>query len=238
MAMEFLIIIPAFNEEEALTRTVETALKCPDADILIVDDGSTDATRGLAASLARRHARVSAIHLPLNCGIGSAMQSGFLYAERKGYQYAAQFDGDGQHSLDSLREMLERTKREKLDLCIGSRFLDLSPENFKSTRLRRFGIAFLARLISLLVGSKVTDPTSGLRIYGRRAIEVFAGCYPDDYPEPEALLVASRRGFRIAEIPATMFERQGGNSSIRYLRTAYYMVKVTLAILIERLRGI
>ncbi len=235
--MSFLIIIPAFNESEILERTVETALLCDDADILIVDDGSTDGTTLRACEMAAQNQRVDSISLPVNCGIGSAMQSGFLYAARYGYQAAAQFDGDGQHSVESLLQLRQKARDENLDLCIGSRFLDLSSENFQSTPLRRFGILFLAKLISLLVGSRVTDPTSGLRVYGRRAIELFAQCYPDDYPEPEALLLASRKGFRIAEAPAVMFERQTGSSSIRYLKTAYYMIKVTTAILIERMRG-
>ncbi len=235
--MNLLIIIPAFNEQDALPRTVEAALKCPRADVLIVDDGSTDNTRGIAETLSRQHPRVESVSLAGNRGIGSSMQCGFLYAARNNYTYAAQFDGDGQHSVESLQEMLDQSRHDDLDLCIGSRFLDLSKENFKSTWLRRFGIRFLARLISLLIGFKVTDPTSGLRIYGRRAIETFAECYPDDYPEPEALLIASRNRFRVAEMPAMMYERQDGYSSIHHLKTAYYMSKVTLAILIERLRG-
>jgi len=235
--MDTLIIIPAYNEEGNLGKAVQDALQCPAADILIVNDGSTDRTRDTAENLAAENPRVASISLPLNSGIGSAMQSGFIYAVRNNYTYAAQFDGDGQHSSRSLTEMLKKTREEKLDLCIGSRFLDLSPENFKSTRLRRFGIAFLARLTSLLVDCKVTDPTSGLRIYGRRAIEIFAQYYPDDYPEPEALLIASRNNLRIKELPAEMYAREAGQSSIHHFRTAYYMSKVTLAILIEKMRS-
>ncbi len=235
--MEFLIIIPAYNEEEALPRVVEAALQCPEADVLIINDGSTDDTRRKAEKLAEENKRVEALSMPINRGIGASMQCGFIYAARHGYQMAAQFDGDGQHSVESLQKMLQKTREEKLDLCIGSRFLDLSPDNFQSTWLRRFGIIFLARLISLLIGFKVTDPTSGLRIYGKRAIEVFAACYPDDYPEPEALLIAARNRLRVAETEARMYERLDGSSSIRHLKTAYYMSKVTMSILVERLRG-
>ncbi len=233
-----LVVVPAFNEEEALPGCVADLLAtCPEVDALIVNDGSTDGTARVAAALAAAQPRLRYLSLPYNCGIGATVQCGLLYARDHGYDWAVQYDGDGQHDPAFLQPLVRHAATHQLDLCVGSRFLDLDTPNFRSTWLRRRGILFFARLIGLLAAVRVTDPTSGFRAYGRRAIGLFARFYPEDYPEPEALFRCARNGLRVGEFPVQMRERQGGVSSIRYLKTSYYMLKVTLAILIDRVRA-
>ena len=237
--MKFLIIVPAYNEEAAITGTLAGLASLHEAaDVVVINDGSHDATSARVAAFAAAHPWVTQVVLPFNAGIGSAMQTGFAYAVRRGYEYAVQFDGDGQHPAEQVLGLVAKAREQQLDLCVGSRFLDDHAASFRSTWARRVGIRFFAWLISLLVREPVTDPTSGFRVYGRRALEVFARTYPDDYPEPEALFWCFRNKLRVAEVPVAMLERQGGQSSIRYLRTLYYMVKVTMAILIDRLRNL
>jgi glycosyltransferase involved in cell wall biosynthesis len=235
-----LIVIPAFNEEEALPR-MRPALESlpPGYEVLLVNDGSTDRTGEVAERLARQLARpLHVVHLPLNSGIGAAVQTGYLFAaSRGGYDYVIQFDGDGQHPAEAIPELVKACVERGLDLCIGSRFLVPRAEGFQSTFLRRVGIRFFARLIGLLTGAKVTDPTSGFRCAGVRAWSSFARRYPEDYPEPESLFWCARNGLKVGEVAVRMHERQGGVSSIGQLRSVYYMVKVSLAILMDGLRS-
>lgn len=233
-----LAVVPAFNEEEALGDCVRELLSvCPQVDVLIVNDGSTDATAKVAGQLAQESGRVQWTSLPFNCGIGATVQTGLMFALANQYSFAVQYDGDGQHDPKYIIPMVEEAREKGLDLCVGSRFIDVHSDSFRSTRLRRIGIIFFARLIGALASVKVTDPTSGFRVYRRKAIELFAEHYPEDYPEPEALFRCARNGLKVGEYPVQMRERQGGRSSIRYMRTAYYMVKVTLAILVDRIRS-
>ncbi len=237
--MKNLIVLPAFNEEQALPRTVAGLQTLPDNyEVLIVNDGSGDSTGSVAERLAvESRLPLHVLHLPMNSGIGVAVQSGYVFANRRGtYQYVIQCDADGQHDANFIPALVEACERGQLDLCVGSRFLEGLEDNFRSTPLRRIGIRFFAWLISLLSGIKVTDPTSGFRCAGPRAWRRFAQFYPEDYPEPESLFWCARNRLRIGEIPVRMRERQGGVSSIRYLRTGYYMLKVTIAILLDRLR--
>lgn len=232
-------MIPAYNEEEAIGRTLGALLQhCPSADVLVLNDGSTDATARVVDDLVARlkTRRIRLINLPLNTGIGGAIQTGFIHAVRGRYDYAVQHDGDGQHDSAAIPLLLAEAQAKNLDLCVGSRFLAPAGEGYRGTILRRVGITFFARLISLLAGVRVTDPTSGFRIYSRRAIAVFSRYYPTDYPEPEALSYCVRNSLRVAEFPVTMRHREGGQSSIRHFHTAYYMVKVTLAILVDWIR--
>lgn len=238
--MRNLIVMPAFNEEEALPKTVASLARLPRGfEALIVNDGSTDRTGPVAEALAESAPLpVHVVHLPVNSGIGVAVQTGYRFAaERGGYRYVIQFDSDGQHDENALVPMVQQCERDGLDLCIGSRFLDANGSGFRSTFTRRIGIRFFANLIGLLSGVPVTDPTSGLRCAGPRAWKRFAECYPEDYPEPESLFWCARNGLRVGELPVTMHERQGGVSSIRHLRTAYYMLKVTMSIVFDRLRA-
>lgn len=233
-----LVVIPAFNEEAALAATVERLQALPDGfEILIVNDGSRDRTLQVAKRLAgESRVPLHVVSLTTNWGIGVAVQTGYVFARQHDrFQYVIQFDADGQHPPEALVELVEACERRGLDLCVGSRFLG-DTEGFRSTWLRRIGIRFFIGLIRLLSRAEITDPTSGLRCAGPRAWEKFALAYPEDYPEPESLFWCLRHGLRVGEIPVTMRERQGGVSSIRAWKPAYYMLKVTLAIVVESFR--
>lgn len=232
MNPKILIIIPAFNENETIQKLIqEIRSSIPQADLLIVNDGSSDDTEEKA-----QKAGALVASLPCNLGIGGAVQTGYQIAAEGNYDVAVQIDGDGQHDPLYADQLIQPILDGKLDLCIGSRFLDPASENYRSTWARRFGIRFFCRLLGFLTGLQLTDPTSGFRATGRKLIRSFASYYPVDFPEPEAVKIAKRQGARIGEIPVRMRERQGGRSSIRYFATLYYMTKVTLAILIDTLK--
>jgi glycosyltransferase involved in cell wall biosynthesis len=207
-------------------------------EIVVVDDGSRDRTAAVCLETARSsRLPVHLLRLAMNSGIGVAVQTGYRFAAQDGgYDYVVQFDADGQHDAASVGVLVDTCRGQDLDLCVGSRFLRAERGNFRSTYLRRLGIRFFCRLIGLLSGVPVTDPTSGFRCAGPRAWKQFARGYPDDYPEPESLFWCVRHGLRIGEVPVRMHARQGGASSIRDWRAVYYMLKVSLAILIDRLR--
>jgi hypothetical protein len=230
---DLLVIVPAFNEAQAIGQVIEDlrSLELP-LDILVVNDGSIDAT----SELARATGQALVVDLPKNLGIGGAVQTGFKYAVRNGYQAAVQFDGDGQHVAAELAGLLGKLQGDGISMVIGSRFLAEEPTGYRSTFVRRIGIRLFQAVNSLLIGQRVTDNTSGFRAYDRQAIEFLALHYPLDYPEPEAVILLGRNGFRIAEATTRMRERQTGGSSIAGLSGAYYMVKVLLAILMTALR--
>ncbi len=241
--MKNLIVLPAYNERSTLPRTVAKLQELPASyEFLIVNDGSTDDTGEIADEMADRlseegRMRLRVVHLRENCGIGVAVQTGYLFAVKNpGYRYVIQFDSDGQHDVSSILDLVRVSEQRELDLCIGSRFIHDDPSGFRSTRLRRLGIRFFCRLLRLLSGVQVTDPTSGFRCAGPRAWKRFARRYPDDYPEPESLFWCLRHGLRVGEVPVRMHERQGGISSIRAIGSLYYMTKVTLAIIVDRIR--
>jgi glycosyltransferase involved in cell wall biosynthesis len=235
-----LLVIPAFDEEEALPQTLARLEGLPEGfEVLVVNDGSGDRTGEVARRAALGHRLpVHVVALPANSGIGAAVQTGYLFgARRGGYRYIIQFDADGQHDAAYVAALVRECEARRLDLCIGSRFLDGGGRGFRSSFTRRLGIRFFCGLIGLLAGARVTDPTSGFRCAGPRAWRGFAERYPDDYPEPEALFWCLRHRLRVGEVPVRMHERQGGVSSIRYFKTIYYMLKVSLAILLDRVRG-
>lgn len=234
-----LVVIPAYNEQASLPGTIGALQSLPDSfELLVVNDGSTDDTSRLARELAGgSRLPLHVVDLPLNGGIGVAVQTGYLFAAQAGrFRYVIQFDADGQHDAQAILTLVEACEDRHLDLCLGSRFLDARPGVFRSTAFRRAGIRFLAWLIGVLGRTHVTDPTSGFRCAGPRAWRDFAQRYPDDYPEPESLYWCIRNRLRVGEVPVRMFERVGGRSSIRSLRSLYYMVKVTLAIAVDLLR--
>ena len=223
-----LIIIPAYNESESILKTIEMVKKAaPDYDYIVINDCSKDNTREILV-----RSKVPYIDLPINLGIGGAVQTGYKYAADNGYQIAVQIDGDGQHDPGYLKAMEKAMADKGLDMVIGSRFIE--NEGFQSSRLRRLGISFFSRLIRLCTGHTITDPTSGLRMAGKKAIDLFTVNYPKDYPEPETVVFAIIQGCRIGEVPVVMNERQGGVSSINPGKSIYYMVKVSLAILMAR----
>lgn len=225
-----LIIIPAYNEAENIENTIKNIqVRAPGFDYVIINDCSTDDTK----EICERNG-YNIVSLPINLGIGGAVQTGYQYALEYDYDIAVQVDGDGQHDPAFLEEMCSMLVSRQLDMVIGSRFID--KKGFQSSAIRRFGIVYFTRLIQLLTKKKITDPTSGLRMANRKVIKLFAADYPRDYPEPESVTSIIKKGCRIEEIPVIMQERQGGVSSISPLKSIYYMIKVTLAILIEMIR--
>ncbi len=224
--MRVAVIVPSFNEGRNLPRLAEgLRVHAAGCDICVVDDGSTDDTASVAASLGW-----TVLRLPLNLGIGGAVQAGYLWALERGHDVAVQIDGDGQHDPAFLDALLAPVKAGQADLVIGSRFL--TDGGFRSTAVRRAGIRYLSWFLRLRCGARVTDATSGFRAASRSAIELFARYYPSDYPEPEAIALAKRAGLRLAEVPVRMSERAHGQSSITALRTLYYLVKVSLALVL------
>jgi glycosyltransferase involved in cell wall biosynthesis len=230
--MRVAAIVPAFNEARNLPRLAE-ALRAhaPALEVCLVDDGSTDDTAQVAASLGW-----TVLPLPMNLGIGGAVQAGYLWALERGHDVAVQIDGDGQHDPAFLETLIAPIRAGQADVVIGSRFL--SEGGFRSTLVRRAGIRYLSWFLRLRCGARVTDPTSGFRAAGRQAIALFARYYPSDYPEPEAVALTRRAGLRLAEVPVRMHEREHGRSSITMLRSLYYLVKVSLALVLLPQRGV
>lgn len=223
-----LVIIPAYNEETSIGPVIRDVQNhAPEADILVVNDGSSDRTESCA-----REAGAKVLTLPYNVGIGGGMQTGYLYAKQMGYDVAVQMDADGQHPAGELHKLMAGIAEQ--DLVIGSRFLGAA--TFRSSTVRRMGIAFFSRLVSWVTGERFTDTTSGFRAAGRKVIELYAQYYPADYPEVESIVYLKRQGCRIAEVPVVMRPRMAGRSSITPWRSAYYMVKVTLSVLMSAIR--
>lgn len=228
--MKKLVIIPAYNERNSIEGTISDIRKnAPDFDYIVINDCSKDDT----LEVCRNH-DIPVLNLPINLGIGGAVQTGYLYALKNGYDIAVQFDGDGQHDAKFLDAMAETLVKEQADMVIGSRFID--NKGFQSSGIRRTGIRFFAFLTGVLFGKKITDATSGMRMCNKRVIELFVKDYPRDYPEPETVCRLLRKKCKVVEVPVIMRERAAGVSSISPGKSIYYMLKVTMAILIERLR--
>lgn len=218
-----LVIIPAFNEAGCIVNTVNDIIEnAPEFDYVVINDCSRDDTYKLCVE----HG-FNVVNLPINSGIGAAVQTGYLYAKRYGYKYAIQVDGDGQHDAAFLGTMARYMEKHETGMLIGSRYIE--KQGFQSSGLRRFGIKYFTVLIKILTGMRITDPTSGMRMVGRDIIEYFAEEYPKDYPEPETAVTIVKRGWTVDEIPVVMKERQAGTSSISPKRSVYYMIKVSLA---------
>lgn len=226
-----LLVVPAWNEAGSLPGLLGALrTQYPQYDVLVVNDGSTDAT----TEVARVHG-ATVVELACNLGIGSAVQTGFLYAQRYGYDAVVRVDADGQHPPEAVADLLRSLDEMHADVVIGSRFLEAG--GFRSSWLRRVGISWLGFLIRILTHQRITDCTSGFCAYRREAVEFLAQHYPQDYPEPEGVVLLVRNGFRLVEVPVVMRRRQVGRSSIRGLRTVYYMIKVTLAVLVAAMRS-
>ncbi len=224
-------IIPAFNEERSIARQCDEIRKnSGEFDILVVNDCSEDGTGSRCLEN-----DIKVIDHAINLGIGGAVQTGYRYAAAGGYEVAVQIDGDGQHDAAYLGVMYDALVKENADMVIGSRFL--VNEGFRSSPLRRIGIRYFSVLIKILTGQTITDPTSGYRMVGSRLINEFADDYPQDYPEPESVVRAIRQGKKIVEVPVRMRDRSFGKSSIGLAASVYYMIKVTIAIVLERMRN-
>jgi glycosyltransferase involved in cell wall biosynthesis len=229
-----LAIVPAYNESDSIADVIgELRSHAPGFDVLVIDDGSTDGTAEVA-----RGSDAMVIRHPFNLGIGGAMQSGSAFAAENGYVIAVQVDGDGQHDARHVDDLLAHLRdHPELDMVTGSRFIAAEADGYRSSASRRVGIRIFAGVISVITRQRVTDPTSGFRMTGRRGIELFARDYPHDYPEVEAILMMHAHQLKSAELPVTMRSRAAGVSSINSTRSVYYMVKVLVAIFIGLFRA-
>ncbi len=227
-------IVPAYNEEKAIAAVVNDINLVAkqnnlSVDVVVVNDCSKDNTAEICSKL-----NCVALNLPINLGIGGAVQTGFKYAFENGYDFAIQIDGDGQHPANEIPKLVKKAIENNIDIVIGSRFID--KQGFQSSAIRRFGINYFKSLNRFLVGAVVNDSTSGFRLINKKVLEKVSEYYPDEYPEPEAIIIYSMNKFSIAEVPVTMKERQGGVSSIGTFSSIYYMFKVSLAILYTYIR--
>ncbi|MBI4378324.1 MAG: glycosyltransferase family 2 protein [Nitrospinae bacterium] len=226
MNKNILAIVPAYNEENSIAGVIGDIKRyLPEADIVVINDASADRT----ADVVRVIPGVRIIDLPINLGIGSAVQTGFRYALRNNYDMAVQIDGDGQHMASEVKKVLRPVIDGIADMSIGSRYLE--KKGFLSSPLRRFGNFIFMIVNSTLIRQRITDNTSGFRAYSKEALRFLNRYYPSDYPEPESVVLLARSGFRIMEVPVIMKERIAGESSITPVKTIYYMIKVMLAIL-------
>jgi len=234
MKKKIAVIVPAYNEESAIANVVNdiNLLQAGDnfhLDVVVVNDCSKDQTAKIVKKL-----NCILLDLPVNLGIGGAVQTGFKYAYINSYDYAIQVDGDGQHPPAEIPKLLNHICKTNVDIVIGSRFLD--KKGFMSTFFRRIGIIYFKYLIKFFTGNTITDSTSGFRIINRKILNIVKDNYPDEYPEPESIILYSWHNFTIAEVPVVMLERQGGQSSIRAFTSLYYMLKVSIAIFFTYIR--
>jgi Glycosyltransferases involved in cell wall biogenesis len=227
--LKVLVIIPAYNEQENINYVIDNLINnYSQFDYVVINDCSTDNTKKILESN-----NYNCINLPVNLGIGGGVQTGYKYALQQDYDIAIQMDGDGQHDPKYFESVIEPIKQGHADIVIGSRFIE--KDGFQSTLLRRFGINFLSSLIRIISGTRIKDVTSGYRAVNRKFIEIYANEYAQDYPEPEAIVHACMHDAKIMEFPVIMFERISGKSSISPFKSIYYMIKVSLAIILYRI---
>lgn len=232
--MKIAAIVPAYNEETSIAAVVEDILQLASAQklfitVVVVNDCSKDATSDIISKL-----NCVALHLPVNLGIGGAVQTGFKYAVENGFDCAIQIDGDGQHPASEIPKLIRAAQEQQLDVVIGSRFI--SKSGFQSSATRRLGINYFKWLNRFLVGVLINDSTSGFRLINKKTLEIVSENYPDEYPEPEAIILYALQHLKIGEVAVQMKERQGGTSSIGAFSSIYYMFKVSLAIMYTFIR--
>ena len=227
MDKKILIIAPAYNEEKSIDEVLKSIHReCSFCDIVVINDGSIDAT----AKIAERN-DVNVISVPYNLGIGGAVQTGLLYAQKNDYDIAVQLDADGQHKAEEVNKLINTLGKESADMVLGSRFMDKN--DYPSTFMRRLGNVIFSGLIAMVTKQFFTDSTSGFRAFSKRAINFLAKNYPTDFPEPESLVILKKHGFKVSEVPVSMEERQGGQSSVTKFKAIYFMVSISIAILID-----
>lgn len=230
--MKVLLIIPSYNEEENVLNNYKRIIKHNEKyktnyDVIIVNDGSKDKTEKIC-----KENNIPYISLIHNLGIGGAVQTGYKYAYEHGYDVAVQFDGDGQHDVRYVENIIKPIKDKKADMVIGSRFIDKRSSEFKTSRARRIGIKLISFFIKIITKKKIYDTTSGFRAVDKKLIERFASDYPVEYPEPVSTTEVLRLGYRVEEVPVSMNERENGVSSIKAWKNVYYMINVILSIVI------
>jgi glycosyltransferase involved in cell wall biosynthesis len=235
MNKKVLIIIPCYNEEASISNVIKSlrSLDLPKAyflDILVINDCSKDNTKEVVKYLG-----VKMLDLSINLGIGVAVQSGLIYAFNNDFDFAIQLDGDGQHPASEIIKILIHQSQTNANIVIGSRFIE--KQGFQSSFARRMGINYFHWINRVITGIKIYDTTSGFRLFDRKAMKVSLRHYPDDYPEPESLILFSRAGLKINEVPIIMAERQGGKSSISSANSLYYCIKVTIAMFFTSIRN-
>jgi len=233
---KILIIIPAYNEEECIAKVYKNIIEYNKKnktafDVIVINDGSKDSTEEIL-----KKNKIPHIHLIKNLGIGGAVQTGYKYAYQNGYDIAIQFDGDGQHEISCVKDIIKPIIDEQCDMVIGSRFIKKDNLNFNSSFARRVGITIISFLIKLFTKCKIYDPTSGFRACNRSLIEFFSNLYPVEYPEPVSEVAVLEEGYKVGEVQVKMHERQGGRSSIHAFKSLYYMINVTIAIFIESIK--
>ena len=232
MKEKILLIIPAYNEEENILRVCNDIEKeRPDIDYIVINDGSKDNTLEILQDNNINH--INLIH---NLGIGGAVQTGYKYAYENNYDIAIQFDGDGQHDISYVEKICEPVINGEANMCIGTRYLDKTSSEFQSTFMRRLGKNIISFMIKICCHKKITDPTSGFRAVDKKIIKLFAKKYPTEYPEPESVVNTLKNKYSVVEVPVSMRERKGGKSSINMFKSVDYMLKVSLAILIDSIR--
>jgi len=225
------VVVPALNESGSIGRVIDdVGRELRSSHVVVIDDGSTDDTARIAA-----RAGAAVVSLPVNLGIGGAVQAGYRYALRYGFKVVIQVDGDGQHDPSEAQSLLEPVAAGKADMVVGSRWLGRG--DYVAPPGRRVGMRVLAAMVRWRTGQRFTDTTSGFRALGPRAVELFARSYPADFPEVESIVLAARNGLRILEVPVRMTERRHGRSSITGSRSVYYMARVVLALLVDSLEG-
>jgi glycosyltransferase involved in cell wall biosynthesis len=227
-----LIVVPAYNEAQNIGPVIRSVQEVvPAAHILVVDDGSPDATAAVA-----RRAGAMVISLPFNLGYGVALQTGFKYALERDYDYVVQMDADGQHEPKSVLDLIAEVRQGTADVILGSRFL--GPSTFKPDFARRMGIVLFRWIVSRVVGQSITDPTSGFQALNRRVLGLYATeSYPVDYPDADVLIMVHFAGFRIKEIPVVMYTGAPHRKSMHSgLRPLYYVFKMFLSILVTLMR--
>jgi glycosyltransferase involved in cell wall biosynthesis len=230
-----LIVIPAYNERENILKTYKSIIDYNKKhktryDVIVINDGSKDDTREIC-----ERNNIPVINLIHNLGIGGAVQTGYKYAYENSYDIAIQFDGDGQHDIESVKDLIKPITDGQAEFVIGSRFVS-AMNNFKSTKARRIGISIISTVIRIVTGKKVCDTTSGFRACNKEIISSFALHYPTEYPEPVTTVELLKQGYIIDEVPAKMKERTGGTSSIKSLKNVYYMINVILSIIVVGMR--